>query len=135
MSGTRRILSRRKDLLLHHDGSPYMSRWFLFDKNWLPSTPRMHRFWSSDEVTPHDHPSSFIAMAIWGTATEQVFEQDANGKLAHIATNRIRPFVPRWTKASTIHRIVDPKGLLTLVLFMPYQREWGFWPMVDGVNK
>ena len=135
MAQSRHRITHRSDVLMHEDGRKYLSRWFLLNKTTHPSTPRMHLFHSSDEETPHDHPSDFFAMALWGFATEYLYEHNQDGGLDLVKQRRVLPLVPRFTRAKTIHRIVDPRQLLTIVVFKPYRRRWGFWPLVDGVRS
>lgn len=130
----RKRMSRRRDVLMHADGRKYLSRWFFFNKHKHPSTPRVHLFHSSDEEVPHDHPSDFFAVALWGWAWEWLYAWD-DGNLVFRRKRLVLPFIPRITRAETIHRIVDPKNLLTVVVFKRYKRQWGFWPLVDGKRK
>ena len=117
---------------MHVDGSKYLSRWFLFDKYRMPYTPRLHRFHSSDEEVPHDHPSDFFAIALWGWARELLYKRDENDDVVFDRERWVLPFVPRRTRAETIHRIVEPRVLITIVVFLAYRRQWGFWPLING---
>ena len=135
MAQSRQIIGRRRDVLLHSDGRRYLSRWFLFDKDKRPHTPRLHLFHSSDEPTPHDHPSDFLAMALFGWAREHLYERVPGGGLKETRRRLVLPFVPRYTPAETIHRIVSPRRLVTVVAFRRYHRQWGFWPIVEGVRR
>ena len=123
------------DVLTHADGRPYMTRWFMLSKAKCPWTPRIHRFHSSDGEVPHDHPADFFAMAVWGRAREIRYRADFCGRLRVTGERDVLPFVPRFTRAEDIHRIVDPKGMITIVVFMPYRRRWGFWPIINGVCR
>ena len=120
--------SRWRDCLTHIDGRPYLTRWFLFDKRTMPWTPRLHRFHSGDADVPHDHPSDFWAITLWGSATEVIYELTSDRRLIEARRHPVLPFIPRFTRGNTIHRIIDPKRMYTFVIFKKYQRQWGFWP-------
>ena len=119
----------RVGLIRCDDGRPYLWRMVVAER------VRLHLFLHGDHGCPHDHPFEFWAIALFGTAVEEVRwcageEIEAlTGTRTGLGTiqRRIWPLVWRRYTATTAHRILRPRLLLTLVVNGPYVRKWGFW--------
>ena len=114
----------RRDDLRHGDGRSYLRRWIAeLPGGW---SVRVHRWDSSDGAHPHDHPWPFFSVALWGSAFEELWWRGSDGAWrARLRT--VRPLAPRWYRAASVHRVLAPSALTTLVVTGPRSREWGFW--------
>lgn len=112
----------------HHLGD-YMRRWILVHP-W--GTVRLHHILRSDaDREPHDHPFSFVSIILWGPAyMEEVYLAAKSGVMrgAPILVRVRRPlrWLPRFVRASTLHRLVLLQPCWTLVFTGRRVREWGF---------
>ena len=107
--------------IFHGPARPYLARWILFP--FFPSgwpNVYLHRFFASDERTPHDHPWDFRALTLRGTGVEHRL-------IGGVERSRS---LARWRRyrAETIHRIEIDGPVWTLIFHGFDRRVWGFWP-------
>jgi hypothetical protein len=117
------------------DGSPYMSRWWLFNpfpekgatptflQRWCPISVRVHHIHRADaDPHQHDHPWNFRTIVLRGWYAERRGEQWFVRSTGDTATLRFGEY----------HRIalVPPGGATTLFITGRYRGRWGF--LVNG---
>ena len=145
-----RVIRDRSDL------SPYLSRWYLFGKPWMPdgSSPfdesgqtregmqwsknglgvylhKFHRDDESDEL--HNHPWRFsIALVLAGGYVEErraeIFDP-LDGHVSYVVEKRVvKPGTINVIRSSDFHR-VDLVGEDSWSLFVTWRKasSWGFW--------
>jgi hypothetical protein len=131
------IAAREPDEVIGQPGDVYLQRWFLFGAEPDPAEPGrtravrmfglkvyLHRFLrSDDDRANHDHPGDSLSLGLGGLAIEHTI---AAGGVHH--RRRLRPGQLRFRRAEFAHRIelVDGAPYLTLFIFGPNRREWGF---------
>lgn len=110
-------------------GSAYLTRWEFLSCNYFAIY--LHKFHRSDDNSSlHDHPWDFITIPLSVGYNDCTYRgsSDNNGKPTF---NRelMRPFIPRFRKATHIHfvELIDNKPCWTLIIRFKYVRWWGFW--------
>lgn len=119
---------------IHFDGRLYMTKLYLWRAPWQQTCLHwIHRADPGRDL--HDHPRSFLSLVLRGGYTEdrpatpgRPWVRGPNGrwKLRLASTVRRAGF---WAfrRASDAHRIASVRsGTLTLVLWGPRRRDWGF---------
>lgn len=105
------------------DAAPYMTRYILYCGVFCV---RLHKFFTGDEATPHDHPFWFVTFP-FTSYYEYVGDIGVNQYI-----RRVRRFRFHFRKATFKHAVIarecgeDP--FWTLVIAGRPTREWGFWP-------
>ena len=112
--------------------STYMTRYGL--PRMGPIRICLHIFHRSDADELHDHPWSFLSIILWRGYVEvtQKFAaySSIDGKLFEVrARKRKWPGMILFRKANHAHRVelIGGKKAVTLVIFGPREREWGFF--------
>ena len=125
-----------KRVIVNCDHQPYLTRWFLFRKEWMAIF--LHRFHRSDEDRAlHDHPWNFITLILWRGYHEHM---DYKMKAAECHWLRICkrrwPLMILYRPAYHRHRVelINGKEAWTLVIRFRKIREWGFWPNGEFVH-
>lgn len=100
---------------IQKDGSLYMRRYYLFQSKWV-SVFIHYILRGDDDRYLHDHPWSFIAILLTGSYVEE----DLTG------FHRIWPFMPRFRRATYLHRLHLHKPVWTVFIHFRRTRKWGF---------
>lgn len=128
----RTIASRAPDFVIGADDphGPYLLRWYLtpwrrWSKRWWGWLPNVyvHEFLRSDDDRAlHDHPSWAVSLMVLGSYTEHTIAYGGTHRRELIERGRLR-FMP----STHAHRVELHAGpCLTLFMFGPYVRHWGF---------
>lgn len=128
-------------------GSPYLDRWYLARKAFVPENSGppdfadlnvlmpselenlyLHAYHRGDADEPHDHPWPNASLVVRGWYRENVHTLD--GQLLATVTRRPGDIVLR--SAQAIHAILETSDdCLSLFATLPKERDWGFWT-ADG---
>jgi len=120
--------------LVHKDGVPYMSRYWLMPKwmlepdelgdpvpkKWVPLKIRLHHIHTEDyDRKYHDHPADYRTFIMEGWYVES--DLFGVARLFGAGTTRC-------ARAETFHKIteVSPGGLFTIFIMGKKRLEWGF---------
>ena len=115
----KRLFPLCRQVIFRADGSAYLIRWRILHARSFHIY--LHKFLSSDEGCPHDHPWSFTSIMLWGNYMEWTFDE---GEV--VACNMYRaPCIIR-RGATHSHKIIIHKPCWTLVITSRYVRTWGF---------
>lgn len=103
-------------------GEKYMTRYIAYVG---PFTLRLHKFWrGDDDRAPHDHPWPFITFPL-----KSYWEEVYTGKDGDPELNYVRAFRFHFRPASYRHIVLGGRvPFWTVVVTLPLQRLWGFWP-------
>lgn len=117
----------KPDLEIAPDGSPYLYRWHVVDRN-KEANVYLHIQVASDPERPlHDHPWDNQSVILAGGYLEIIQENPPWSGLVH---RRRNPGDTVQRKATESHRLVLPMDVpYTMSLFTtgPVKRDWGFW--------
>lgn len=134
-----RTMCRPPDFIIGGRDKPYLLRWYLLGGRWkrtpgerprwvsrtfLGCRPYLHCFLrSDDDRAHHDHPSLSFSAAMGGGGTEHTIAKGGIHRRRPIRRGTIR-----FRTARFAHRIeIEPGSMLiTLFIFLPNIREWGF---------
>lgn len=97
---------------------PLMVRWTLHASR-LGKILVHHFLPNATDNVPHDHPSSFVTVVLWGA----YLDIQASGEI-----EEMRAGVIRFRPAEHAHITeIGPRGCWTLVVMGRKRRPWGFW--------
>lgn len=145
------VMDRRPwNEVIERHGSPYIERWFLGRKVMVPTavasrsrvaavgpeaddpTPLpseienlyLHRYLRNDFEDQHCHPWPNGSLVVRGGIVEQV----------GVARYTLLPGDVVFRPANQRHAIIEVEpGTITLFGTGQKEREWGFWPLINGV--
>lgn len=134
------IAARPPDFAIGPAGDPYMLRWYLVRTRFGGAYLHLY-FHDDDDRALHDHPWPSLSIMLRGVLRERfalralggiimVREADSEGRTPLQIARWIVPgdVVPR--SARFAHRLIVPRqnaAPLTLFIFGPRIRRWGFW--------
>lgn len=104
------------------DGSPYLVRYYLFKKSWVPVfRVFLHHILRSDEDRHlHDHPWNFVSLILWRGYVEERPDGFHRRRPGHVVRR----------SRHDAHRLDLKRPAWTLVFSTGKKRTWGFH--VDG---
>ena len=121
------IASRPADEVINRQGLPYMERWHLVRASAGVALGNLyvHRFVRDDDEDLHCHPWTSTSFLLRGQYVEKT---DEGHKI--------------WNAGAVIHRLPETRhaivkvqpGTITLFATGPKTRDWGFYPMINGVE-
>ena len=124
------------DQVIEREGRPYLERWWL-ERGGIRSV-YVHR-WLGDDPDRglHDHPVDSASLVLAGRYRERWLPR---GDMSddRISTWELAPGDVAYRAARHAHQIYlhGPPPHLTLFVFGPRSRQWGFWvPSGDGTHK
>lgn len=120
------------DLTISRLGKPYLERWFL--ERAEERCVYLHRFVGPDpDVGPHDHPCDSASLIVAGSQDEYFLASHANRTTRH---RRIVAGDILYRSARFSHQLRTARTAkelpLSLFVFGPRLRDWGFWVERDG---
>lgn len=120
-------MERKPDLIIAPDGSPYLYRWHIKERNDL-ANDYLHLQIGDDPERPlHDHPWDNTSYIISGGYNEILQRDPPYGAVVTYARNEGETIS---RSAEWSHRLLLPEGMgYTLTRFVtgPVIRKWGFW--------
>lgn len=112
-------MRRPPDFVIGPKADPYLRRWFLIPKTEQGGCYLHEILHDDDDRALHDHPWDAHILIVQGEYKE-IREDCPDGELFKEGSLRLM-------RAETLHRLVVVRGpVLTLVMFGPDRREWGF---------
>jgi hypothetical protein len=112
------------------NSEPYLNRWFILRRKWLPFQVYLHQILRSDHDRDlHDHPWWFVTFILWGGYVEhQPWPRgtDFDCETPDYKAYRRWPGMILFRRATHLHRLELTKPAWTLVIRGRSNREWGF---------
>lgn len=122
------------DLVIAPDGVPYLYRWHLARTN--PGSCYFHIQVADDPERPlHDHPADNCSVILSG-GYDELLDMAPQDMAGPPTTYKRRSGDMIFRKAEWAHRLLLPPGFrytMTLFMFGPKRREWGFWTKTGWV--
>lgn len=126
----------RREITAGGEGSPYLTRWYLFPK-WIPWSLYLHRFTGGDKRVYHDHPWWSLSFILRGGYIEHAPRAMPVTRKTNDISQEYKPGRFIFRKATHTHWVDLREGRTAWTLFLTGRRvrEWGFHDPKKGWVK
>lgn len=109
---------RGSAVMIYREGKPYMLRHFIFKSDSFSIF--IHRMYSPDNGSLHDHPANFCSLILCGGYVEYYHDGSSYNRLPGDFIYKNRYILHR------IDKLFDPGNTFTIFIFFKRKRKWGF---------